>query len=105
MGRFTNINVSTETLSMDNDAQIKEEVEVIDAKTGKNQWGELSSLHKGKETLDLIELQKEYCDKNKAPMFAPSNGKCWYCGEICVTERWAIEHITGCSKCHHTFCD
>lgn len=54
---------------------------------------------------ELIEAQDIYCTENKVPMFAPSDGKCWYCHQDCVTPKWAVEHITGCSKCNHTFCD
>src|SRR5579872_2112856 len=54
---------------------------------------------------ELIQAQKDYCDEHEVPMFVPSNGKCFYCLQDCVTPKWVVEHITGCPKCHHTFCD
>lgn len=53
----------------------------------------------------FIRSQSRYCDVNKVPMFAPSDGICFYCHSDCTSKKWVVEHITGCNKCHHTFCD
>jgi len=53
----------------------------------------------------LIEAQKEYAKKIDAPMFAPTDGRCWGCGKDIVNEKWATELITGCPHCHRSYCD
>lgn len=57
------------------------------------------------ERIKLIKAQIQICDDLGIPMFAPPTGRCWSCNEFCVDDRWAKEHITGCSKCNRTFCD
>ncbi len=67
-----------------------------------------------------IEAQKKYCEDNKAPHFAPQNGRCWSCGnniyapkerQNCGTpsgitvEKAGSELVTGCPHCYRTYCD
>ena len=56
------------------------------------------------------EAQKEYCEKNKRPMFAPER----YCPtchkEIYGMDGYSVEYaskhlITGCPFCKTSFCD
>lgn len=54
---------------------------------------------------ELIKAQIEYAKKTNAPMFAPKNGRCFSCGQDIVNDRWATELITGCPKCHRSYCD
>lgn len=53
----------------------------------------------------LLRAQQEVCLKLEWPHFAPSDGVCWNCGKDCVTPRWAVEPITGCPRCHYSFCE
>lgn len=44
----------------------------------------------------------------KAPDFCPSNGRCYVCGHDFVDEcgeRFPTAFITGCPKCHRSYCD
>jgi len=59
-----------------------------------------------------IAAQKEYCEINKAPHFAPLTGRCWNCrrniyeGERGYSvERAGSSLITGCPHCHRSYCD
>lgn len=58
-----------------------------------------------------VDAQKEYCEKNNYPHFAPSNGICWCCGKNIYSvdgisvERAANNLITGCPFCHRSYCD
>lgn len=67
---------------------------------------------------ESIKGQKEYCIKNEAPDFAPSNGVCWKChnniykpiknrGYVSgiTTEKAKTELVTGCPHCHRSYCD
>lgn len=54
---------------------------------------------------ELIEAQRVYCRLNKLPFFAPPGGRCCNCGEDIVDENWEKYLITGCPKCHRSFCD
>jgi hypothetical protein len=50
-----------------------------------------------------MKLQKEYCEINNLPFFAPDNGICWHCKyKIPDTNK---KLITGCPNCNTTFCD
>jgi hypothetical protein len=56
---------------------------------------------------ECLNAQKEYCARTGAPHFAPHDGVCNYCKQDIVTryeDRWSAL-ITGCPKCHHSFCD
>lgn len=53
----------------------------------------------------LILAQKEYTDKENLPNFAPQDGYCCYCHGDTVDERWSTQLITGCNKCHKSFCE
>lgn len=57
------------------------------------------------ERQKLIEAQKDLAKKINAPMFAPSDGICNSCNADIVNEKWASELITGCPKCHRSYCD
>ena len=56
-----------------------------------------------------IEAQKQLCQENKLPMFAPDDGICWSCHKQIFTEKhsWRAhnEHITGCPECSRSYCD
>ncbi len=62
--------------------------------------------------------QKEYCVKNEAPDFAPSNGRCWRCKQNIyepikhetyvtgITVEYAkTKLVTGCPHCNRSYCD
>lgn len=62
--------------------------------------------------------QKNLCEENKCPLFAPESGRCWNCGQNIYTEisydcfstgisveKAEISHITRCPHCHISFCD
>lgn len=60
---------------------------------------------------ESIKGQKEYCQKNGLPHFAPSDGICFSCNhqiyrenQISVEEAKS-ELVTGCPICHRSFCD
>jgi len=56
---------------------------------------------------ECLNAQRKYCEETGAPKFAPYDGVCNYCKQDIVTGyegRW-LRHITGCPKCHHSFCD
>jgi hypothetical protein len=50
-----------------------------------------------------MELQKEFCEKNKLPFFAPGSGRCFVCGKEIVDDGGEL--ITGCCHCNYSFCD
>ena len=58
-----------------------------------------------------IEAQKNYCQENRLPFFAPYDGKCYRCGhqlfgEDGISLKGAGNfHITGCPVCHYSFCE
>ena len=56
-----------------------------------------------------MKAQKEYCEKNHLPYFAPSRGVCFSCGQNIYTKIgvWTAGHelITGCPHCCRSFCD
>lgn len=53
--------------------------------------------------------QKKMCEKNKVPMFAPSDGICFYCGksiyEYASVEEAGKYYITSCPYCKRSFLD
>ena len=53
--------------------------------------------------------QKEYCDENRLPHFAPKSGRCYRCNkqiyELIDLEKASNTLITGCPHCHYSFCD
>ena len=64
--------------------------------------------------------QEAYCREKMYPDFAPSNGKCWKCGQNIYlpgknrngyqslgisVERAGRELITGCPHCNWSFCE
>lgn len=51
----------------------------------------------------MMELQKEFCVRNKKPMFAPTDGVCWSCGRRISDNGDKL--ITGCEHCHRSYCD
>lgn len=51
----------------------------------------------------LIQKQVDFCNKKGWPMFAPSNGKCYYCNNDIVTKDWATNLITYCSICNKSY--
>lgn len=54
-------------------------------------------------------LQKEFCTLNGYARYAPSNGRCWHCGENIykriTNKRAASELIVSCPACHEVFVD
>lgn len=68
-----------------------------------------------KEISAAIAAQKELCEKEKLPKFAPSNGKCWSCNRN-VYQNYKIGErvsrgcsgetlVTGCPHCCRSYCD
>ena len=67
--------------------------------------------------------QREYCESNKCPRFAPSDGWCWRCHRNIydklehptlngksyytgITVESAGNHlVTGCPHCNRSYCD
>lgn len=73
-------------------------------------------MNKSEKELELQEnrltasiAQAIYCKQNKLPHFAPEDGRCYSCGhniyDTITAERAAKELITGCPKCHYSYCD
>lgn len=62
-----------------------------------------------KEVLEKIQAQKNYCQENKVPYFAPGNGICWKCRKqvynAITMESASTQLITGCPYCHRSYCD
>ena len=71
-----------------------------------------------------ITAQKEYCERENLPYFAPLDGRCWRCGYNIYqkmghqssyngksfytgipTEKAGTFLITGCPHCNKSFCD
>lgn len=62
-----------------------------------------------------IAAQKQYCEENHDPHFAPEDGFCWSCGHQIYApangyqgrslERASTELITGCPHCSRSYCD
>lgn len=54
------------------------------------------------------EVQKEFCKQKGYPLFAPED-ICFKCGakiwDLISEEKASSELITGCPKCHWSFCD
>jgi len=53
--------------------------------------------------------QYEYARDNKLPLFAPTNGRCFFCGNQIYHhisyERAANALITSCPYCNYSYCD
>lgn len=53
--------------------------------------------------------QKELCEKEGWPYFAPESGICWRCKkqiyEEISLEKASTELITGCPYCHWSYCE
>lgn len=61
---------------------------------------------------ELIKKRKEVYGPNGAKKdvidFAPSDGKCWSCGIDLVEfygDDYPTVYISGCRKCHRSYCD
>jgi hypothetical protein len=54
------------------------------------------------EVIMRLVKQIEYCKKNNLPMFAPEDGICWSCHRQ-ISDS-GTKHITGCERCHRTYC-
>lgn len=62
-----------------------------------------------------IQAQKDYCEREGTPHFAPHSGNCWNCnkniyepgnkGFGITTERAGSELVTGCPHCFRSYCD
>lgn len=69
------------------------------------------SIPLGKEVQMYVTAQEAFCQKVRAPMFAPKSGVCPYCArEIFGGEGYAMSYagrqlITGCPFCSRSFCD
>lgn len=73
--------------------------------------------------IEAVKAQKEYCETNKAPHFAPTTGNCWSCGRNIYSpikhgsannreyttgvsvEKAGKELVTGCPHCNRSYCD
>ena len=59
-------------------------------------------------TKTKYELQVEFCEKKKVPIFAPEE-KCWRCGahiwDYISEESAKGKLITGCPKCSYSYCE
>lgn len=60
------------------------------------------------DMLNKYIVQKQFCEKNGYPLFAPKE-ECVFCGahiwEVISDEKASNSYITGCPICHHTYCD
>ena len=60
-----------------------------------------------KENKGKQELQENYCFMNSLPYLVPS--RCYGCGcdvySQVTPDTAAHTYITGCPKCHRSFCD
>ena len=70
---------------------------------------------------EAIKAQKQFCDKNEYPCFAPGNGICWSCHQNIYSEKgqtrygkethgYSVESaagqlITSCPFCSRSYCD
>ena len=70
---------------------------------------------------EAIKAQKQFCDKNEYPCFAPGNGICWSCHQNIYSEKGrtrtgydtqgisvesaAGQLITSCPFCNRSYCD
>ena len=58
---------------------------------------------------EVLDAQKTYCDERKVPMFTPTDGRCFRCGQditdALTVERASKELITGCPLCHRSYVD
>jgi hypothetical protein len=55
------------------------------------------------------QLQQEYCELKKLPMFAPDDGICFSCDkniyDKLTEEQVSTELITGCPFCNTSYCE
>lgn len=54
---------------------------------------------------ELIAAQKALCEKKGYPHFAPYDGYCYHCKADIVDSGWSVALVSGCKKCHHSYCD
>jgi hypothetical protein len=60
------------------------------------------------ERFALIERRRtEYPAKHgkNTPDFAPADGRCYVCDADLVGPDYPTRFISGCEKCHRSFCD
>ncbi|PIF44332.1 hypothetical protein CLU96_1276 [Chryseobacterium sp. 52] len=83
------------------------------------------------KTFNIVEAakaQKQYCDENPSPHFAPTSGRCWSCSRNIYeavnhkgsewngvkypdyvtgisVEKAGRELVTGCPHCNRSYCD
>jgi hypothetical protein len=64
----------------------------------------------------FVEKQENFCTQKGAPMFAPTNGRCFRCKKLIYTDHPENQKgytlgqagdriITGCPHCHASFVD
>lgn len=71
---------------------------------------------------EAIDAQKAYCERTRAPHFAPRDGICWRCHQQIYAGKWvetpygkyhsgiSVEKagsslVTGCPHCNRSYCD
>lgn len=60
--------------------------------------------------LEGIKAQLIYVMSHKLPLFAPSDGKCYFCSKVIYTSKQDVinasdELITSCKHCKRSFLD
>jgi len=51
----------------------------------------------------MMEKQKQYCEKNNLPFFAPETGRCFACRKMIDDNGEQL--ITGCQYCNYSYCE
>ena len=58
-----------------------------------------------------IDRQKHLCETQNLPHFAPSDGKCYDCGNNIYQDMpnsqgyTGLSFVTGCPHCHYSYCE
>ena len=59
---------------------------------------------------EFLKRQKEMCKESEAPFFMPRSGYCLFCRTDMVEDEIEAGNdgsglVTGCSRCHRSYCD
>lgn len=73
--------------------------------------GDISMVKVEQGYVPYMDAQVRFCKEHKIPFFAPMSGRCFRCKEPIFGEGgysiayMQLNHVTGCPRCHATFCD